>query len=137
MLMKSIQTIGLLAAVIAHAGEERMALQGLDKTAALNETSNPSMASYHVVWNSNDLRFSFRCLKSNKHHHVPLKVQSSRDLGVLDPCTNHEAPVPDVGVTVNGVISDTSQDGDFIHVSADMPSYTCRNFARIAAVPSP
>jgi hypothetical protein len=87
--------------------------------------------------NGNKLRLSFRCLKSTKRSGMQLRVQSSGDLGTLDSWTNHETLVPDNDVTVNGVIFDTSDDGDFIYVIADIPVGTTSHFARLSAVGAP
>ena len=71
--------------------------------------------------NGNNLRLTFRCLKSIKRGGTVLKVQSSNDLGRADSWINHEAAVPDADATVNGVVFDTTDDGDHINVIADIP----------------
>ena len=81
--------------------------------------------------NGNNLRLTFRCLKSTKRGTAPLKVQSSSDLGASDPWNSHEAPVPDADGTVNSVIFDTTDDGDFINVIADIPAAGAKIFGRL------
>ena len=49
-------------------------------------------------------------------------MQSSSDLGIADPWTSHEAAVPDADATVNGMVFDTTADGDYIQVIADIPA---------------
>jgi hypothetical protein len=83
------------------------------------------------------LRLTFRCLKSTARGGAVLKVQTSSDLGLTDPWTNHEAAVPDEDGTVNGVVFDITDDGDFIHVIADIPAPGPGIFARLSAVISP
>ena len=63
-----------------------------------------------------------------------LIVQSSNDLDASDPWVTHEAAVPDSDNTVNSVIFDTTDDGDFINVIADIPTASARIFARLIAV---
>ncbi|MCX6872730.1 MAG: Ig-like domain-containing protein [Verrucomicrobia bacterium] len=88
--------------------------------------------------NGTNLRLTFRCLKSTERGGVVLKVQSSSDLGLAAPWTNHEAAVPDADATVNGVVFDTTADGDFIHVIADIPAPgSAKLFARLRAVNAP
>ena len=84
--------------------------------------------------NGNNLRLTFRCLKSTMRGGVVLKVQSSSDMGPAAPWANHEAAVPDVDSTVNGVVFDTTDDGDSIQVIADIPASGPRRFARLSAV---
>jgi hypothetical protein len=84
--------------------------------------------------NGTSLRLAFRCLKSTKRGGTVLKVQSSNDLGVSDPWTNHEAAVPDADATVNGVVFDITADGDYISVIADIPAGGAKLFARLSAV---
>jgi autotransporter-associated beta strand protein len=84
--------------------------------------------------NGNMLRLTFRCLKSDKRGTAQIKVQSSNDLGVSDPWTSHEAAVPDADSTVNGVVFDTTADGDYINVIADIPTPGFGLFARLSAV---
>lgn len=85
--------------------------------------------------NGNQLRLVFRCLKSNKRGSTVLKVQSSSDLGASDPWTSHEASVPDGDSTDNGVVFDTTDDGDFINVIAEIPSDGAKLFAHLQATP--
>jgi hypothetical protein len=84
--------------------------------------------------NGTHLRLTFRCLKSTMRGGVVLKVQTRSDLSMIDPWTNHEAAVPDVDSTVNGVVFDTTDDGDSIQVIADIPASGPRRFARLSAV---
>jgi hypothetical protein len=84
--------------------------------------------------NGSNLRLEFRCLKSTMRGGVVLKVQTSSDLGLADPWNNHEAAVPDEDSTVNGVVFDTTDDGDYIQVIADIPDSGSGRFARLSAV---
>jgi hypothetical protein len=45
--------------------------------------------------------------------------------------------VPDADATVNGVVFDTTDDGDSIHVIADIPTGGAKLFARLSAANSP
>jgi methionine-rich copper-binding protein CopC len=83
------------------------------------------------------LRLTFRCLKSTERGGEVLKVQTSSDLGLAAPWTNHEAAVPDEDTTVNGVVFDITDDGDHIHVIADIPASGAKLFARLSAVVAP
>jgi autotransporter-associated beta strand protein len=83
--------------------------------------------------NGGNLRLTFRCLNSSKRGGAALKVQFSNDLGTSDPWTSHEAAVPDTDSTVNGVIFDTTDDGDFVNVIADIPAAGANLFGRLKA----
>ncbi len=87
--------------------------------------------------NGKSLRLTFRCLKSTKCGGAVLKVQCSSDCGLSDPWASHEAAVPDVDGTVNGIVFDTTDDGDFINVIADIPVGDTKLFARLNAVIAP
>jgi hypothetical protein len=87
--------------------------------------------------NGSNLRLTFRCLKSTMRGGVVLKVQYSSDMGLADPWTSNEAAVPDEDATVNGVVFDTSDDGDYIHVIAEIPAAGAKLFARLSAVVAP
>ena len=87
--------------------------------------------------NGTFLRLTFRCLKSAMRGGTQLKIQSSADLGVTDPWTSHEAAVPDDDGTLNGVLFDTTDDGDFINVIADIPAADTRLFGRLTAASGP
>jgi len=88
--------------------------------------------------NGANLRLTFRCLKSTARGGVVLKVQSSSDLGITDPWTSHEAALPDEDATINGVVFDTTDDGDYIQVIADIPAPgSAKLFARLSAVNTP
>lgn len=84
--------------------------------------------------NGTNLRLTFRCLKSTMRDTTQLKVQFSTDLGITDPWTNHEAAVPDGDATVNGVVFDTTDEGDYIQVIAEIPTPGPRIFARLSAI---
>lgn len=58
-------------------------------------------------------------------------------MGLADPWTSHEAAVPDDDGTVNGVVFDTTADGDYINVIADIPAPGSGIFARLGAVNAP
>ena len=45
--------------------------------------------------------------------------------------------MPDADATVNGVVFDTTDDGDYIHVIADIPAAGAKLFARLSAVNAP
>jgi len=66
-----------------------------------------------------------------------LKVQSSANLGVTDPWTSHEAAVPDEDGTSTGVVFDTTDDGDYINVIADIPAAGTQLFGRLSAASGP
>jgi hypothetical protein len=87
--------------------------------------------------NGAHLRLTFRCLKSTKRGGTQLKIQSSADLGVTAPWTNHEAAVPDADATVNGMVFDTTDDGDYLHVIVDISVGGAKLFARLSAVLAP
>ena len=84
--------------------------------------------------NASNLRLTFRCLKSVKRGGTVLKVQCTNDLGQDDLWTNHEAAVPDADGTVNGVVFDTTDDGDYINVIADIPAGGTVLFGRLYAI---
>jgi hypothetical protein len=84
--------------------------------------------------NSGKLRLTFRCLKTANRGAVQLKVQFSNDLGQADSWVNHEAVVPDADGTVSGVIFDTTSDGDYIDVVAEIPASSGKVFARLSGV---
>ncbi|OYV03251.1 MAG: hypothetical protein CFE26_21410, partial [Verrucomicrobiales bacterium VVV1] len=100
--------------------------------------ANPSESALNqlpaVTRNGANLRLTFRCLKSTKRGGANLKLQSSSDMGQTDPWTNHEADVPDEDSTVNGVIFDTTDDGDYINVIADIPAPRAKLFGRVIGV---
>jgi hypothetical protein len=100
-------------------------------------SENPVGKLPKATRNGANLRLTFRCLKSTKRGGVILKVQSSSDLGLADPWPSHEAAVPDEDGTVNGVVFDTTDDGDFIRVIADIPAPGSGLFARLNAVFTP
>ena len=85
--------------------------------------------------NGGNLRLTFRCLKSTKRGGAGLKIQWSNDLGATDAWASHEAAVPDGDNTVNGVVFDTTDDGDFIIVIADIPASSAKLFSRLQATP--
>ena len=87
--------------------------------------------------NGANLRLTFRCLKSTMRGGVDLKVQTSSDMGLADPWTDHEAAVPDEDATVNGIVFDTTDDGNYIHVIADIPAPGSGRFARLSAMATP
>ena len=102
---------------------------------AANPSENALNKLPQASRNGTYLRLTFRCLKSTKRGTAQLKVQSSSDLGASDPWTSHEAAVPDADGTVNGVVFDTTDDGDFINVIADIPAAGANGFGRLQATP--
>ena len=102
---------------------------------ALDPSANALDKLPQASRNGTNLRLTFRCLKSTKRGTAQVKVQSSGDLGASDPWTSHEAAVPDGDLTVNGVIFDTTDDGDFINVIADIPAAGANRFGRLQAIP--
>ena len=104
---------------------------------AANPSENALTKLPATTRNGGNLRITFRCLKSSKRGGAQLKVQSSSDLGASDAWTSHEASVPDADSTVNGVIFDTTDDGDYINVIADIPAVGSKLFGRLVAVPAP
>lgn len=71
---------------------------------------------------SGDLVLSFRCLKTANRGGAIAKVQYSSDLGVSDPWTGNEAEVPDTNSTVNGIVFETTDAGDYVDVTATIPA---------------
>ena len=104
-------------------------------------TANPSENALNKLpaasRNGAYLRLTFRCLKSTKRGTAQVKVQSSNDLGASDPWTSHEAAVPDADGTVNSVIFDTTDDGDYINVIADIPAGGTKLFGRLSGASAP
>jgi hypothetical protein len=78
-----------------------------------------------------NIRLTSRCLKSTKRGGAQLKNHSSNDLGIADLWINHEALVPDADGTINGVIFDTTEDGDFINITADVTATKSKLFVRL------
>jgi autotransporter-associated beta strand protein len=104
---------------------------------AANASENAAAKLPRASINATNLRITFRCLKSTMRGGTVLKVQFSTDMGLADPWASHEAAVPDVDGTVNGVIFDTTDDGDFINVIADIPSAEPAKFTRLSATSAP
>jgi autotransporter-associated beta strand protein len=96
---------------------------------------NPSENALNILpvasRSGTSLRLSFRCLKSTKRGGAVLKVQSSSDMGLDDRWSSHEAAVPDTDSTVNGIVFDTTADGDYIQVIADIPVGGAELFGRL------
>jgi hypothetical protein len=72
--------------------------------------------------NGGNLRLTFRCLKVAGRGAVELKVQHSNDMGQTDLWSGNAADVPDTDSTVNGIIFDTTDAGDYIDVIVDIPA---------------
>ncbi len=104
---------------------------------AANPSGNAINKLPTAIRNGAYLRITFRCLKSTKRGTAQVKVQSSNDLGASDPWTSHEAAVPDADGTVNGVIFDTTDDGDYINVIADIPAPSSKLFGRLSGASAP
>ena len=88
--------------------------------------------------NAGDLVLTFRCLKVAGRGGAVLAVQHSSDLGITDAWTS--AIVPDTDVTVNGVVFDTTDDGDYIDVIATIPAAAAADgnlFGRLDAESAP
>jgi len=104
---------------------------------AANVSENAAEKLPRSSINAANLRLTFRCLKSTMRGGTVLKVQFSTDMGLADPWASHEAAVPDVDGTVNGVTFDPTDDGDFINVIADIPSAEPAKFTRLSATSAP
>jgi autotransporter-associated beta strand protein len=104
---------------------------------AANPSENAAEKLPKATSNGPNLRLTFRCLKSTNRGGVQFKIQSSTDCGVTDPWADHEAAVPDADATVNGVVFDITDDGDYIHVIADIPAPGSGLFARLSGLVTP
>lgn len=102
--------------------------------ASANEDSLQRMPA--TTQNSGALVLTFRCLKAANRGGTSLKIQYSTDLGATSAWSANEAEVPDTDSTVNGVVFDTTDDGDFINVIATIPASAAapgnKLFARLA-----
>ena len=117
-------------------------IDGVDNGMAwLLAAASPSESALNrlpvAIRNGEKLRLTFRCLKSDKRVGATLKVQASSDMGLSDPWINHEAAVPDTDSTVNGVVFDTTADGDYIDVVADIPAAGRNSYARLIGAMAP
>lgn len=76
------------------------------------------------IHEAGELVLAFRCLKSAYRGTVALHVQASTDLGLTDPWTAHEVPVPDADGTAGDVRFDLTDDADpaFVNVRATIPA---------------
>jgi hypothetical protein len=104
---------------------------------AANPSENALSKLPVATRNGASLRLSFRCLKSTTRGGAVLKVQSSSDMGLTDPWTNHEAAVPDADATVNGVVFTITGSGT-LAVEATIPSNKAaagKLFGRLKATP--
>lgn len=108
----------------------------VDKNA--NALDNLPVASQ----SAGNLVLNFTCLKSAGRGNAVLKVQFSKDLGVSDAWTLHEAAVPgDSGGTVNGVEFVTSENPNpnLINIQATIPASAASPgthlFGRLQAAP--
>jgi autotransporter-associated beta strand protein len=89
---------------------------------------------------SGNLVLNFTCLKVANRGGAVLKVQSCNNLGITDPWNSHEAEVPEVNATVNGVVFVTSANVDpkLVNVQATIPASSgTRLFGRLNAVTTP
>ena len=90
--------------------------------------ANPSANGQAVLptsgTQSGKLVLTFNCLSAANRGTALLKVQYSKDLGIIDPWTNHEAAVPGaVGVSdVGSVHFVATANGDLIHIVATIPA---------------
>ncbi|MEI6179056.1 MAG: hypothetical protein WCS43_19350, partial [Verrucomicrobiota bacterium] len=93
--------------------------------------------------NTGKLVMNFTCLKVAGREGAVLKLQYSRDLGLTDPWTGHEAVVPDTDGTVNGVVFTTSANANtaLINIQAEIPASAALPgttlFGRLNAVSAP
>lgn len=71
---------------------------------------------------SGKLVLGFTALKTAARGGVVLKIQHSRDLGRSDMWANHEAVVPDVSSTINGISFEIIDLGNLIDVKATIPA---------------
>ena len=71
-----------------------------------------------------DLILTFDCLATADRDTAVLKVQYSKDLGITDPWTSHEAAVPGAvgSFDVGSVHFEATANGDLIHVVATIPA---------------
>jgi len=102
----------------------------------VNENSLPLLPNVSVNA-SGDLVLSFRILKTANRGSVIAKVQYSTDMGATDLWSVNEAEVPDTNSTVNGIAFETTDDGDYVNVTATIPASAAAPgnmiFARIVA----
>ncbi len=89
-----------------------------------------------VTPNGSTVHVTFRCLKSHKRGGIPLKVQTSTDLGINDFWTANQTLVPDESATVNGIVFVTTDEGDSIQVTANIPTAGAKLFVRLSAEPN-
>lgn len=86
-----------------------------------NENALPLLPNTSVT-PSGDLVLSFRCLKTANRGTAVAKVQFSNDMGVADAWADNEAEVPDTNSTVNGIVFETTDAGDYVDVTATIPA---------------
>ena len=113
---------------------------GLAWLLGADNPSDNSMSLLPVVsQNAGILKLTFRCRKVTNRGSAVLSVQYSKDLGVSDPW--HDATVPYENSTINNMVFDTSDDGDFINVQATIPASAAspgvRLFSRLNATSTP
>ena len=87
---------------------------------ALDKNANATGLLPAVSQNAGNLVLTFTCLKVAGRGGAVLSVQHSSDLGITDAWAS--AVVPDVDSTVNGVVFDTTDNGNFINVVATIPA---------------
>ncbi|HEX5789781.1 MAG TPA: hypothetical protein VFY13_01455, partial [Luteolibacter sp.] len=75
-----------------------------------------------LTTSSGDIHLNFSVLNSSSRGYATIKVQYSKDMGVTDSWTSHEAAVPDVTSTVNGVSFIVIPNGNSNNVEAVIPA---------------
>ena len=100
---------------------------------ATNPSENAVEKLPKATRNGANLRLTFRCMKTAHRAGMVLKIQTSSDLGVTDPWTSREVIIPDIDSTVGGVIFDSTDDGNYVNVIADIPTSGAKLFVRLSA----
>jgi autotransporter-associated beta strand protein len=78
-----------------------------------------------VTQNSGNLVLTFTCLKAANRGNAALKLQYSKDLGLVDLWTNHEVAVPDTAASAGSVafaIPSVNADPNLVNLQATIPA---------------
>ena len=106
---------------------------------AANPSANAGSLLPKPTREAGKLVMIFRCLKTANRGTAVMKLQHSNDLGKTDPWTSHEAVVPDVTCTVNGVYFNVTPDvaPAYFNVRAEIPASAASSagilFGRLSA----